>query len=116
MNLNTIYKWSYNLLLQVEFYMKHAKILTEVKNLLTSKVGKEDSSEGLVMVDSMQRLGIDHHFQKEIEFFLESQHMAMMMMDTGAHKYSLHEVALSFRLLRQQGHFVLAGAFSSYSC
>lgn len=87
--------------------MQHAQNLADAKYLLKSKVGK-DSLEGLVIVDTMQRLGIDNHFQEEIASFLESQHMAMI--DTGVRQCKgLSEVSLCFRLLRQEGYYVPAG-------
>lgn len=63
----------------------------------------ENSLKGLYMIDAMQRLNIDYHFQEEIEAFLRRQYVNC---DCG---HDLHETALRFRLFRQQGHFVPAG-------
>jgi (3S)-linalool synthase len=66
------------------------------------KVG-ENSLKGLYMIDAMQRLNIDYHFQEEIEEFLTRYACGWN------HHCDLHETALRFRLLRQQGHFVPTG-------
>ncbi|PNX96774.1 (3S,6E)-nerolidol synthase 1 [Trifolium pratense] len=64
----------------------------------------ENSVKGLYMIDAMQRLNIDYHFQEEIEAFLTRYACGW-----NHHHRDLHETALRFRLLRQQGHFVPAG-------
>jgi hypothetical protein len=55
------------------------------------------------MIGAMQRLNIDYHFQEEIEEFLTRYACGWN------HHCDLHETALRFRLLRQQGHFVPTG-------
>ncbi|KAJ8761647.1 hypothetical protein K2173_004423 [Erythroxylum novogranatense] len=70
----------------------------------------DDSLDSLVLVDAIQRLGIDHHFQEEIEAILESHHKLF-----SSHvDNNLHEAALRFRLLRQQGYHVSAGVFNNF--
>ncbi|XVE51208.1 hypothetical protein DITRI_Ditri02bG0021200 [Diplodiscus trichospermus] len=64
------------------------------------------------MVDAIQRLGIDHHFQYEIEKVLKKQYM--LPPTKVRHDYDLYEVALRFRLLRQEGYFVPAGVFNRF--
>lgn len=73
---------------------------------MLSKVG-EDSFEGLAMIDAMQRLAIDYHFQEEIASILERHYMKPSINAND----DLHQVALRFRLLRQQGYSVSAGCF-----
>ncbi|MBA0811887.1 hypothetical protein Gohar_025901, partial [Gossypium harknessii] len=65
------------------------------------------------MIDAIQRLGIDHHFHHEIEQVLQRQFM-LSANGNGFHNYDLHEVALRFRLLRQEGYFVPAGVFNRF--
>ncbi|KAL5054417.1 hypothetical protein RYX36_035099 [Vicia faba] len=72
----------------------------EIKNV------RENSLKGLYMVDAMQQLNIDYHFQEEIEAFLTREHAS-------PHR-DLHETALGFRLLRQQGHFVPSEVFNKF--
>jgi hypothetical protein len=69
----------------------------------------EDPVEGLNMIDAIQRLGIDHYFQEEIGAILHRQYVESI--SHGDFGQDLHEVALSFRLLRQQGYFVPAGGY-----
>ena len=83
---------------------------------VVSKVG-EDPSEGLKIVDAIQRLGIDYIFHDEIEGILQKQFMLFSdryRARAFQHDYvdDLREIALRFRLLRQQGYFVPAGLYS----
>ncbi|KAI5386335.1 hypothetical protein KIW84_072752 [Lathyrus oleraceus] len=55
------------------------------------------------MIDVMQRLNIDYHFQEQIEAFFTREYVSP--------GYDLHETAFRFRLLRQQGHFVPSDIF-----
>ncbi|XP_058735522.1 (3S,6E)-nerolidol synthase 1-like [Vicia villosa] len=66
----------------------------------------ENSLKGLYMVDAMQRLNIDYHFQEEIEAFITRKYMSPHC--------DLHESALRFRLLRQQGHFISSEVFNKF--
>lgn len=56
------------------------------------------------MVDAILRLGIEYHFQEEIETILKRQYMIF-----SGHDHDLYEAALRFRLLRQNGYHVSAG-------
>ncbi|KAH7545848.1 hypothetical protein FEM48_Zijuj01G0137200 [Ziziphus jujuba var. spinosa] len=84
---------------------RHGKKLEVFRHVL-SKVG-EDPLEGLKMIDAVQRLGIDYYFQEEIGAILQKQFM--MFNHNRDCNYCLHEVALRFRLLRQEGYFASAG-------
>ncbi|KAK8618335.1 hypothetical protein V6N13_132329 [Hibiscus sabdariffa] len=64
------------------------------------------------MTDAILRLGIDHHFQHEIEQVLQRHYM--LSGDKGFHNSDLREVSLRFRLLRQEGYFVPAGVFNRF--
>jgi hypothetical protein len=59
--------------------------------------------ETMNLVDVVQRLGIDRHFKEQIAAAIDSIHSSEF------NSASLHEVALRFRLLRQQGYWVSAG-------
>ena len=96
------------LLLQDEFYIKHAQRLNEVRNVFR-EVG-EDTLESLTMIDAVQRLAIDYHFKEEIEAVLQRQYVKGST--HGESIQDLHEVALRFRLLRQEGYHVPAGGIS----
>lgn len=92
--------------LQDEFLDEHASKLEGFKRVF--KLVCEDPLQGLTIIDAIQRLGIDHHFQHEIEQVLQRQFM-LSASGNGFNNYDLHEVALRFRLLRQEGYFVPAG-------
>nr|AIC76501.1 terpene synthase [Prunus campanulata] len=92
----------------------HARKLDVFRHVL-SKLG-EEAVEGLNMIDAVQRLGIDHHFQEEIDQILQKQHLIITSGSAhGAdHHSDLHEVAVRFRLLRQQGYFVPDDVFNKF--
>ncbi|KAJ1376355.1 Terpenoid cyclases/protein prenyltransferase alpha-alpha toroid [Sesbania bispinosa] len=92
--------------------IKHSEKLKMVKHEL-SNVG-ENSLKGLHMIDAMQRLNIDYHFQEEIETFLQRNYVNSTTNSCGS-GHDLHETALQFRLLRQQGHFVPAEVFKKFT-
>ncbi|PUZ51543.1 hypothetical protein GQ55_6G196300 [Panicum hallii var. hallii] len=64
--------------------------------------------ETMNLVDVVQRLGIGHHFEEQIATALASIHSAEF------NSSSLHEVALRFRLLRQQGFWVSPDEFDKF--
>ncbi|MED6165159.1 hypothetical protein PIB30_096896, partial [Stylosanthes scabra] len=95
-------------------YAKEAVLLKEAKHVMNKFISEEDPMESLCMVDFIQRLGIDHHFQEHIETALEKQHFivsrdAIHFVQT----HQLDKLALSFRLLRQGGYCVNADIFES---
>ncbi|XP_057961498.1 (3S,6E)-nerolidol synthase 1-like isoform X2 [Malania oleifera] len=85
-----------------EFLIEYPKKLNQAKQLLW-KMG-EDPLQGLMMVDAIQRLGIGYNFQDEIEALLRNQY-AKLRIDCDDLTHDLYEVALRFRLLRQQDIF-----------
>ncbi|CAL1372582.1 unnamed protein product [Linum trigynum] len=87
----------------------HAQKLKEAKHLFTKRrqlsVAKDE--EVLVMIDALQRLGIDYHFQEDIEAVLNDElgdAAKMAAEGSGREDGHLFQVSLNFRLLRQQGH------------
>ncbi|CAI0407031.1 unnamed protein product [Linum tenue] len=83
----------------------HARKLKEAKHLFTKKTVAKDE-EVLVMIDAVQRLGIDYHFQEDIEAVLNDElGAAKMAAEGGGLEDGLFRVCLSFRLLRQQDVF-----------
>lgn len=65
----------------------------------------------LDLIDDVQRLGLGYRFNKEIEDALHSYYVCLE--ETSNHqnkeRRSLHEVALSFSLLRDHGYHVSPG-------
>ncbi|GAB4831043.1 hypothetical protein Ancab_005056 [Ancistrocladus abbreviatus] len=68
------------------------------------------SLDELTMIDAIQRLGIDYYFREEIKEVLDRQYVA----NYDDHGCDLHEVALRFRLLRQEGYNVPADVFNRF--
>ena len=71
----------------------------------------KDDNMGLLnklkLIDEIQRLGLGYRFDKEITEALDRFVSLEKCKDTM--KRSLHETALSFRLLREHGHPVSPG-------
>lgn len=61
-----------------------------------------DVSQTMNLVDSIQLLGLDYHFEKEIAAALR------LIYEADAKNYGLYEVSLRFRLLRQHGYYYLS--------
>ena len=59
-----------------------------------------DLLQTMELIDSIQLLGLDYHFQKEISEALSRIH------DADIDDHGLYHTALWFRLLRQHGHYV----------
>nr|UZT70946.1 terpene synthase 1 [Paeonia delavayi] len=83
--------------------------IKEARHVLMSKI-VEDPFQSLVMIDTIQRLGIAHHFQEEVKTLLQKQYVGGHCLN----RHDLHEVALTFRLLRQQGYHVPADVFNKF--
>uniref|UniRef100_A0A1S3Y524 (-)-germacrene D synthase-like n=1 Tax=Nicotiana tabacum TaxID=4097 RepID=A0A1S3Y524_TOBAC len=75
----------------------------EVRKMLMAV--HDTSSEKVELIDKIQRLGVSYHFEEEIEASVQRMYEAYRECNN---KYGddLYLVALVFRLLRQQGHFV----------
>lgn len=78
------------------------------RDLMVNNVGHE---EGLIMVDVVQRLGIDYAFKEEIKQVLERQYMEM---DQLVKNKDLFFVSLCFRLFRQHHYYVSADVFDKF--
>lgn len=77
----------------------------ELKEKITGLFTGSTIVEQLNLVDTLQHLSIDHHFHEQIVTTLRSTH------DVGFNSSSLHDVALRFCLLRQQGFWVSPGIY-----
>ncbi|KAM7486351.1 hypothetical protein LguiA_002360 [Lonicera macranthoides] len=97
-----------------EFYTSQAQKMGDMMCTLL-KVG-EDPLEGLMLVDAVQRIGIDYHFQNEIDAILEREYVNFTNSSSRERNYQdLFHVSLSFRLLRQQGYYVPADVFDNFT-
>ncbi|XP_022941968.1 (3S,6E)-nerolidol synthase 1-like [Cucurbita moschata] len=80
-----------------------------LRHLLRHQTG-DYSLECLSLIDATQRLGIDYHFQQEIQVVLQSLYVSSNhQQDT-----NLHYTCLLFRLLRQQGYPVSTDSFTIF--
>ncbi|KAH6795946.1 hypothetical protein C2S51_036932 [Perilla frutescens var. frutescens] len=78
--------------------------LENIRNVLV------DPTESLIFVDMIQRLGVAHHYEKEIETIMKQQYYNLEKGNTK----NLGDVALSFRLLRQRGFRVSPEVFNDF--
>ncbi|CAL5408281.1 unnamed protein product [Camellia sinensis] len=97
-----------------EISAKQEQQLEEVRSVLRKVGEKEDSLKGLVMIDALQRLGIDYHFREDIETVLHSQYMNSSSHSFTDQREDLYEVSTHFRLLRQQGYNVPTGVWDVF--
>nr|GMC72494.1 (-)-germacrene D synthase-like isoform X2 [Ipomoea batatas] len=84
----------------------------EVRKLLIA--APPASVEKLELVDKIQRLGVDYHFEKEIEASLQHIFDNYDNCNKGDDENNLYVVALRFRLLRQEGHHISCGVFEKF--
>ena len=63
----------------------------------------------LYLIDDIQHLGLSYHFETEIETSLQHVKDSFLEYYGTKNHDNLHDVALSFRLLRQEGHNVSSG-------
>lgn len=69
-------------------------------------VDTNDMTEKIKLVDTVEHLGIRHHFEDEIaDALCNIQHMEL-------NSSNLHEVSLRFRLLREHGLWVSPGMYT----
>ena len=77
----------------------------EVRKELKATAGK--SSQLLNFIDSIQRLGLAYHFEREIEDALKVMYETYNLVDDD--NDDLASAALRFRLLRQEGYHIPSG-------
>jgi len=95
---------------QQQYELQHA--VKKIRTILANKSGKDDGLEKLIMIDTIKRLALDHYFQEEIAAILAAHNSEWCTLDEEGGG-DLHEVALRFRLLRQEGYHVTCGEFYS---
>ncbi|CAN6575525.1 unnamed protein product [Malus baccata var. baccata] len=91
--------------------------LGELKVVVSNEVlttGAGDFSQQLKLIDAIQRLGVSYHFEKEIKEALERIHIATYNDNGVNNSGDLSNVALRFRLLRQQGFNVSCDIFQKF--
>ncbi|KAA8526917.1 hypothetical protein F0562_008854 [Nyssa sinensis] len=83
----------------------------EVRKMLVASA--DDPSKQLNLIDAIQRLGVFYHFENEIDAALQLIYDTYHA-HTNQDNDDLHTVALWFRLLRQQGHYVSCDVFNKF--
>ncbi|GER31672.1 nerolidol/linalool synthase 1 [Striga asiatica] len=93
----------------VNFSTHYQRKLEEVRHLLLKSsegdyIDDQLNDEGLILVDAIQRLGISRHYKEEIHAIIDQHYVKTNEFECR----SLHNVSLSFRLLRQHGYHISA--------
>ncbi|XP_010686917.2 (3S,6E)-nerolidol synthase 1 isoform X1 [Beta vulgaris subsp. vulgaris] len=84
----------------------------KIREIMTSKTRGYIELEELIMVDIIQRLGLEDYFREEMHVALEKLRVKSGTLKDGDGKF--YEVALCFRLLRQNGYHVPADVFYKF--
>ncbi|KAL9243546.1 hypothetical protein vseg_017421 [Gypsophila vaccaria] len=87
------------------------KRVQRIKKIMASKSRRCCHADELIMIDAIQRFGLQCYFQNEISGVLRRQYESFGAKE-GDH--DLHDTALRFRLLRQHGYDVSADCFSKF--
>lgn len=88
---------------------QHEDLKEEVRKMLV--MAPLNSLEKLELINTIQCLGVAYHFEREIE-------EALSYMCTHYEEYwigDLRDIALCFRLLRQQGYYVSCDAYKKFT-
>ncbi|KAH9606239.1 hypothetical protein KSS87_022948, partial [Heliosperma pusillum] len=83
----------------------------KIKQIMARNLQECGNAEELVIIDAIQRLGLEYYFRNEISDALRKCYRRFIAMKGG---HELHDTALCFRLLRQQGYNVSSDTFSKF--
>ncbi|XP_049373063.1 sesquiterpene synthase 12-like [Solanum verrucosum] len=75
----------------------------------------DNSAQKLVLIDTMQRLGVSYHFDNEIEKSIQNIFDMTMSQLQSENDDNLYIVSLRFRLVRQQGHYMSSDVFKQFT-
>ncbi|CAL4987800.1 unnamed protein product [Urochloa decumbens] len=95
-----------------EWMRKRADQLREEVHCMFDAGNAMSAADTLMLVDALERLGIDNLFQEEIDTGLCHVHKEKLQL--GDTSTELHIAALRFRLLRQHGFFVSTDVFDRF--
>ncbi|KAA8523762.1 hypothetical protein F0562_010185 [Nyssa sinensis] len=86
---------------------------SEVQMMLRNAASKP--VEEMILIDTLQRLGVAYHFENEIKEALQSIYAKHVNYNINNGSCDdLYTVALCFRLLRQQGHHISSDVFKKF--
>ncbi|XP_061354026.1 terpene synthase 10-like [Gastrolobium bilobum] len=91
-----------------EMHAEQRRVLREEVRIMLCEV--ENEVDQLELIDVLQRLGVDYHFDKEIRNILDN----IYYMDASKRKKNLHATALEFRLLRQHAYDISTDVFDCF--
>lgn len=97
--------------MQEYFLEDYKKKMGEMKELLLQHINLD---QALILVDAIQRVGMEHHFDEEIEMILERLYYSTNKSPSYIH-HDLYHASLHFRLLRNHGYYVSQGKRVSWS-
>ncbi|KAI9086077.1 hypothetical protein K1719_032154 [Acacia pycnantha] len=110
-------RWHYDYLLSLDnkykeqAYEEESKKLREQVRIMLLEI--VNPLNQLEFIDTLQRLGIGHHFKEEINKIMENVYNNNVV-DKFKSKQNLHETALEFRLLRQHGYDISTDVFEGF--
>nr|QBM78972.1 beta-cadinene synthase [Petunia x hybrida] len=91
--------------------LEHEELKDTIRKLLMETA--DDTIPKLVLIDTIQRLGVGYHFDNEIETSIQNILDASQQSDNI--NDNLYVVALRFRLVRQQGHYISSDVFNQFT-
>ncbi|XP_019453759.1 PREDICTED: tricyclene synthase EBOS, chloroplastic-like isoform X2 [Lupinus angustifolius] len=110
--------WDYNFLqslkhdyADIRYEDNSMKLQEEVRRMINDE--NVDIWTTLELIDDVKRLGLSYHFEKDIVKVLDS-FLSLERCNVQSTHINLHEVALSFRLLREYGYEVSADMFERF--
>ncbi|KAJ4724622.1 Terpene synthase [Melia azedarach] len=99
--------------LELEYDKQFEELKEQVKEMLSTASSTEDPVKEVILINSLCRLGVSHHFETEIEERL--YHIFETHPDLAAENdYDLYTVALIFRIFRQHGFKMSCGVFNKF--
>ncbi|KAM0910413.1 hypothetical protein ACQ4PT_014150 [Festuca glaucescens] len=90
----------------LEWITNRADELKEDIRVLLST--RKNTTERMFLLDTLQHLGIDCHFEEQINVVLRQ------ILESEISNSNLHEVSLRFQLLREKGHWVSPDVFNKF--
>ncbi|KAL8214033.1 hypothetical protein R6Q57_003482 [Mikania cordata] len=91
---------------------RHAKLVEDVRKMITKDIN-DVKFDDLLKVDAVIRLGLDCHYENEINLILQRCYYRFIKKDLVEHT-NLYEVSLCFRILRQKGFHVSPDVFELF--
>ena len=96
----------------MEKYAKEVELLKEeVRAMLLD--GDTAPAEKMCLINSLHRLGVSYHFEKEIEDQLD--HIFQLRSSIDYDEYDLYTISLQFRVFRQHGYNMSCGESLHFS-